>query len=104
MILEGFEGYTIDFRRSSATYYMPDGDSVDLPMHKLDVPIALAFDAMRIQLAVREAQQLAPGYRYLDFCNKIAASGCAGYIVSFPGRRVLYVGRTAETHVEYFPD
>jgi uncharacterized protein YbcV (DUF1398 family) len=83
---------------------MPDGDSVDLPMHKIDIPIASAFDAMRVQLAVREAQQLAPGYRYLDFCKKVAAAGCAGYIVSFPGRRVLYIGRTAETHVEYFPD
>ena len=32
------------------------------------------------------------------------AAGCAGYIVSFLGRRVLYIGRTAETHVELFPD
>ena len=26
----------------------------------------------------------------------------AGYIVSFLGRRALYFGRTAETHVEHF--
>jgi hypothetical protein len=25
-------------------------------------------------------------------------------MVSFSGRRVLYIGRTAETHVELFPD
>jgi hypothetical protein len=31
------------------------------------------------------------------------AAGCAGYIVSFLGRRVVYFGRTAETHVEHFP-
>ena len=31
------------------------------------------------------------------------AAGCAGYLVSFPGRRVLYWGRTAHTHVEMFP-
>jgi hypothetical protein len=30
-------------------------------------------------------------------------AGCAGYIVSFSGRRVVYVGRTAEVHTEYFP-
>ncbi|HVE21468.1 MAG TPA: DUF1398 family protein [Acidocella sp.] len=104
LIQEGFEGYAIDLRRALATYYMPDGDSVDMPMHKLDVPIAPAFDAARVQIAIREAQQLAPGYTYLGFCRKVAAAGCAGYMVSFSGRRALYFGRTAETHVEYFPD
>jgi uncharacterized protein YbcV (DUF1398 family) len=45
-----------------------------------------------------------PGYTYLGFCKKAALAGCAGYVVSFSGRRVLYIGRTAETHVEHFPD
>ena len=54
--------------------------------------------------AIREAQQLIPGYTYKGFCSKVAAAGCAGYIVSFSGRRALYLGRTGETHVEYFPD
>jgi hypothetical protein len=31
------------------------------------------------------------------------AAGCAGYIVSFLGKQALYYGRTAETHVEHFP-
>jgi len=31
------------------------------------------------------------------------AAGCAGYLVSFLGRRVLYFGRSAGTHVEHFP-
>lgn len=35
--------------------------------------------------------------------NDLKALGCAGYIVSFIGRRVLHFGRTAETHVEHFP-
>ncbi len=101
---EDFEGYAIDFRRATATYYLRDGDSVELPTHKIDVSIAATFDAAAIQVAVREAQQLVPGYTYRGFCTKVASAGCAAYIVSFPGRRVLYVGRTAETHVEHFPD
>ncbi len=104
LMQEGFEGYAADFRRAAATYYMPDSDNVELPMHRLELPVALAFDAARIQAAIREAQQLVPGYTYLGFCRKIAAAGCAGYIVSFAGRRALYIGRTAETHTEYFPD
>lgn len=101
---EGFESYTVDFRRTVATYYMPDGDSIELPMHRIDVPVAPTFDAAPIQAAIREAQQLVPGYTYKGFCKKVASAGCAGYIVSFSGRRALYLGRTAETHVEHFPD
>ena len=104
LIQEGFEGYAIDFRRALATYYIPDGDSVEVPTHKIDVPIAPAFDAISVISAIKEAQQLVPGYTYLGFCRKVASAGCAGYIVSFSGRRALYIGRTAETHVERFPD
>ena len=104
LIQEGFEGYAIDFRRALATYYMPDGDSVEAPTRKIDVPVAPSFDSMRIRAAIKEAQQLAPGYTYLGFCKKVVSAGCAGYIVSFSGRRALYIGRTAETHVEHFPD
>ena len=52
---------------------------------------------------VKWAQANPPEYSYSAFCKNVKAFGCAGYIVSFSGRRVLYFGRTAETHVEHFP-
>ena len=104
LIEEGFEGYSVDFRRTTVTYYAPNGDSVGLPMHAPEVPVAAAFDTASIQAAIKEAQQLVPGFSYRGFCRKVAAAGCAGYMVSFAGRRALYIGRTAETHVEHFPD
>lgn len=100
----GFESYAIDFRRGTATYYLPDGDSIELPARRVEAAIAPALDTARMQAAVREAQQLVPGYTYRGFCEKAVSAGCAGYLVSFSGRRVLYMGRTAETHVEPFPD
>lgn len=100
----GFESYAIDFRRATATYYLPDGESIELPAHRVDAPIASAFDTAGMQAAIREAQQQVPGYTYRGFCEKAASAGCAGYVVSFSGRRALYVGRTAETHVEHFPN
>lgn len=104
LMSEGVESYAIDFRRATATYYFPDGGSFELPMAGVDVPVAAGFDAGPIRQAIGEAQRQAPGYSYKSFCAKVAAAGCAFYIVSFSGRRVLYVGRTAETHVEPFPD
>jgi uncharacterized protein YbcV (DUF1398 family) len=104
LMTEGIESYLIDFRRGAATYYLPDGDSLELSTHKVDAPVAPAFDVVSIQAAIAEAQQLVRGYTYPGFCRKVAAAGCAGYIVSFSGRRALYFGRTADTHVEHFPN
>jgi hypothetical protein len=53
---------------------------------------------------VRWAQGNGADYSYAAFSLRVRAAGCAGYLVSFPGRRVVYYGRTAETHVEHFPD
>jgi uncharacterized protein YbcV (DUF1398 family) len=85
------------------SYYLPDGDSLELAFPAVDIPVAAAFDTGAVQAAIREAQTRAPGYTYHGFCRKVMAAGCAGYIVSILGRRVVYFGRTAETHVEYFP-
>lgn len=99
----GFESYLVDFRRAEATYYRADAENVTLPTQR-DGPIAAAFDSETIRVAIKDAQRLAPGYTYRGFCRRITAAGCAGYMVSFSGRRALYFGRTAETHVEHFPD
>ena len=100
----GFESYAIDFRRATATYYLPDGGSVELPARRVDTPIAPIFEVARMQVAIQEAQQQVAGYSYRGFCEKAVSAGCAGYMVSFSGRRALYIGRTAEIHVEHFPD
>jgi len=104
LMCNGFESYMIDFRRRKAVYYLADGDSIELGTHNVGAPVASGFDAARIDMAIKEAQQLVPGYTYRGFCEKVVAAGCAGYMVSFSGRRALYFGRTAETHVERFPD
>lgn len=100
----GFESYAVNFRRATTTYYLPDGQSVELPSHRFPMPVAPVFDTAGVQAAIREAQQQVAGYSFKGFCEKVISAGCAGYIVSFSGRRALYIGRTAETHVELFPD
>lgn len=103
LIEAGLEGYQVDYRRGTATYFLPSGDSVELATPKEGGSVAAEFQAKLIEQAVREAQAKEPGYTYAGFCAKVKAAGCAGYMVSFLGRRVVYFGRTAETHVEHFP-
>jgi uncharacterized protein YbcV (DUF1398 family) len=98
-----FDGYLVDLRLSKAIYYLQDGRGLDLPTQLSSVAVATQFNVDVVEAAIREAQALVPGYRYKRFCDKVKRAGCAGYLVSFLGRRVLYFGRTGETHTEYFP-
>jgi uncharacterized protein YbcV (DUF1398 family) len=100
----GFEGYSVDLRRGRIAYYSPTGDAVEFSSAKPALPVAVDFNPATVKEAIREAQALAPGYAYKGLITKVAAGGCAGYMVSFLGRRVLYFARSAETHVEHFPD
>jgi uncharacterized protein YbcV (DUF1398 family) len=104
LIGAGFEGYSVDYRRRVCAYYLPNGDSIELSLPPDDETVAPEFLGETVKAAIHEAQSGAAGYTYKGFCRKVKAAGCAGYIVSFSGRRVLYFGRTAETHVEHFPN
>jgi uncharacterized protein YbcV (DUF1398 family) len=103
LIEAGFEGYDVDYRRGTSTYYLPTGESVQFALPTSDTKVAPEFRADDVERAVREAQNKVPGYTYAGFCAKAKTAGCAGYMVSFLGKRVVYFGRTAETHVEHFP-
>lgn len=99
----GFDGYLVDYRRDTTTYYLADGDSVTLEGHATQTPVAPAFDASGVAGAIRAAQANGPDYSYKGFSETVKGFGCAGYLVSIIGRRVVYFGRTGETHVECFP-
>lgn len=103
LIAAGFEGYAVDYRRDTQAFYLPDGDSVMLEMQRSAGNVAATLDATEVERLVRWAQTNPVDYSYLAFSEKAKAAGCAGYLVSFLGRRVVYFGRTAETHVEHFP-
>ena len=99
----GFDGYAVDFRRATRIYYRPDGQSVEFKTEPPAVPVAPRFDVGQVKESIRQAQMMVPGYTYRGFCDQVVAAGCAGYLVSLLGKRVLYFGRTGGTHTEYFP-
>lgn len=103
LIEAGFESYAVDYRRNVQTFYRPEGDSLELSMPGSAGPVAAKFAGSEVQALVRWAQGNGPDYSYAAFCEKVKAAGCAGYLVSFLGQRVVYYGRTAETQVELFP-
>ncbi len=93
LMRKGFEGYLVDFRRSVTVYYLPSGDSVELPTHRHHDAGDTGSTRPRSRRRSRKPQQLVPGYTYKGFCGKVVSAGCAGYMVSFSGRRALHFGR-----------
>ena len=101
LIEAGIERYHADLVRSEKTYYVSNGDSEIVPNSKIGIEPAKAFSAEGVEAAVRAAQAGAIPYR--TFCERVLTAGCVGYHVSMTGRRVVYYGRTGDSHVEWFP-
>lgn len=97
----GVERYHADLSRSEITYYLPDGASHVVAGAAAGGPSARDFSAAGIAAAIRASQ--AGDITYKEFCKRIAAAGCVGYVVSLAGRRAVYSGRTGDSHVEPFP-
>jgi uncharacterized protein YbcV (DUF1398 family) len=96
----GVERYHVDFMRRECAYYLPGGTVEVLAIEAKGAP-GEVFSAAGVEAAVRGAQ--AGALKYPAFCAHAIAAGCAGYIVSMLGRRVMYYGRTGDAHVEWFP-
>lgn len=97
----GLERYHADYARHETTYYMPDGQSLVVPVEHPNEPIAPTFDAGGVEAAVRQAQR--GEIMYPEFLRQTFAAGCVGYFVQIAGRQVIYFGRNGEQHIEKFP-
>jgi uncharacterized protein YbcV (DUF1398 family) len=97
----GVERYDTDLVRSEKTFYLPTGESVVVPCKLPTRQPAAAFSAAQTEAAIRTIQ--AGKIDYSEFCERILAAGCSSYLVSLVGRRVVYFGRTAESHIEPMP-
>lgn len=63
--------------------------------------VVMALAVAGVESAVRAIQ--AGMIRYGGFCERVLRSGCAGWTVSILGRRVVYYGRSGDSHTEWFP-
>jgi uncharacterized protein YbcV (DUF1398 family) len=96
----GVESYRVDHRTRWATYYLPHGETLELPIGKSDEAIAEGFDPCAIVSAIRKAQQGL--VKYPEFLRLTHLAGCVAHTVWFTSRQVTYCGRNGETHVERF--
>lgn len=97
----GVERYVADLVRNEKTYYRADGATCTVKAEPAGRQPAADFEAPGVEAAIRASQ--ARSIDYGEFCRRVLAAGCVGYVVSLAGRRAVYFGRSGETFVEPFP-
>lgn len=95
------ERYHADYTRQELTYYFSDGNSQVVPSPHPAHETAAEFSSASVEAAVRQSQR--NEHTYPEFIRKTMNAGCVGYFVQITGRRVIYFGRTGESHTEHFP-
>ncbi|WP_454016567.1 DUF1398 family protein [Azospirillum sp. Marseille-Q6669] len=101
LAVAGVERYHTDLVRAETTYYFPDGTTERVEARPSPLPPSVDFSAEGVESAVRAIQ--AGTIRYGGFCERVLRAGCAGWTVSILGRRVVYYGRSGDSHTEWFP-
>lgn len=96
----GVESYEVDFVAGRETFYHVDGTTYSEEMIVKIDPVAAEFDGSGLVAAIRGAQ--ADTVRYPEFVKRSTAAGAIGYRAFLTGRKVLYLGRKGEQHVEEF--
>lgn len=96
------EAYHVDYRSGRTTYYLIDGETLDLDFELPANNIGNNFDVNAVRSAIAGAQRGVVVYP--AFKHRTQQAGCIGYMVWIAGRHVTYYGRKGESHIERFPD
>jgi uncharacterized protein YbcV (DUF1398 family) len=97
----GVERYHADYSRRDRTYYMPDGETLVVPVDQPLERIAENFAPEEIEAALSRIRR--GEIIYPEFAKLTQAAGVVGYFAHVTGRQVVYLGRKGEQHVVRMP-
>lgn len=96
------EYYQVDYSALSIRYYDGQGAVVGVPLTLAGLAApASELDVEKLRSAIVDSQS--KGQKYPAFCERAVAAGVQSYFAFLRGRRVTYLGRTGDAHVEWFP-
>ena len=99
----GVEYYHVDYIARRTSFYASDGSAVVVtPIDYEGLPTVEAeFDAAALRAAILDSQR--NGQPYREFTRRAMAAGVQGYFAFLLGKRVTYLGRRGDQHIEWFP-
>lgn len=103
LIRAGVEYYHVDYVARQKAFYAADGSAVVVtPIWYEGLPVvAPDFDLVAVKAAILDSQR--HGQVYREFTRRAMAAGVQGYFAFLRGKRVTYLGRQGDQHVEWFP-
>lgn len=102
LIAEGVEYYRVDYATRQFTFYGPDGEVVMAPLIIENLPpIALTLNVDALRAAIVDSQR--HGQTFPRFSGRAMEAGVQAYYAFLRGKRVTYLGRNGDHHVEWFP-
>lgn len=103
LLRAGVEFYHVDYLARKKSYYAADGlAGVMTPIDFEGLPeVAADFDGAAVKAAILDSQR--HGQPYREFTRRVMAAGVQGYFAFLRGKRVTYLGRQGDQHIEWFP-
>ena len=99
---EGVEYYQVDYRTLQLTFYGTVGGVVVAPLVFENLPeVGEAFDLIGLRAAIHDSQ--VNGQKFHDFSVRAMSAGVQSYYAFLSGKRVMYLGRLGDQHIEWFP-
>lgn len=97
----GVESYRVDLIQSLRTFYAVEGKPYVERFVFRGPKIPAQFSAEAVVSAIRASQ--AGKITYGVFLDQIMKAGCSSYTAYLTGKKVIYSGRTGDSHTEHFP-
>lgn len=101
LIDERVESYHVDLVRSEIRYYSASGEHAQETIPLKFSRAADKFKAEDVKSAIKDSQAGKIGWT--TFLDRAMAAGCVYYVTYLTGKRVVYLGREGDAHVENFP-
>jgi uncharacterized protein YbcV (DUF1398 family) len=102
LITQGVEYYHVDYASKSFTFYSAAGATITAALPFEGLPsISQDWNRNALKEAIIDSQQ--NGQKFSQFCARAMSAGVQGYFAFLRGRRVTYLGRSGDQHVEWFP-
>lgn len=98
----GIERYICDLIGRQKLYFSNENECYINPIDMDATKVASTFNLIDIKNAISDIQQ--GKIHYKNFLCRIMLAGCSHYEVFLLGKKVIYFGRDASQHIEYFPN
>ncbi|HTI71273.1 MAG TPA: DUF1398 domain-containing protein [Candidatus Limnocylindria bacterium] len=102
LLAAGVEYYHVNYVGLRTTFYGRGGEIAVTPINYAELPpVAADFSVEDVRANILDSQR--NGQNYRDFTVRAMEAGVQGYFAFLRGKRVTYLGRQGDLHVEWFP-